>query len=93
MNPDDGSLEFPPTLQKAAHEMIKRNEDIKAGRLDPGSDMDELTLALGNPKHPGRCKGYGVVPWKFAFKGSADTYRSHKIRREREVGLWCAMMK
>ena len=93
MNPDDGSLVFPPTLREAAHEIIKKNEDIKAGRLVPDRDMDELTLALGNSKHPGCCRGYGVVPWKFAFKGSADTYRSRKRRREREEGRWREMME
>jgi hypothetical protein len=46
--------------------------------------MDELILALGNPKHPGRCRGYGVVPWKYDFKGNLDSYKSHKKRRKRK---------
>jgi hypothetical protein len=33
-------------------------------------EIDELTMALKNPEHPGRCRGFGVVPWKF---GLGDT--------------------
>jgi hypothetical protein len=49
--------------------------------------MDELTMVLTNPEHPGRCRGYGVVPWKFAFRGDIAIYRSHR-RREREEEEW-----
>jgi hypothetical protein len=47
-------------------------------------EMDELTMALWNPEHPGCCRGYGVVSWKYAFKGNLDIYKSHKIRIDRE---------
>jgi hypothetical protein len=40
-------------------------------------------MALKNPEHPGRCRGFGVVPWKFSFRGDIATYRSCR-RRERE---------
>jgi hypothetical protein len=55
--------------------------------------MDELTMALGNPEHPGRCRGYEVVPWKYAFKGNLDSYKSHKRRKEREEEHWRQMME
>jgi hypothetical protein len=55
--------------------------------------MDELTMALGNPEHPGRCWGYGEVLWKYAFKGNLDSYRSHKRRKEREENHWRQMME
>jgi hypothetical protein len=55
--------------------------------------MDELIMALGNPEHPGRCRGYEVVPWKYAFKGNLDSYRSHKRRKEREEDHWRQMME
>jgi hypothetical protein len=51
--------------------------------------MYELTMALKNPKHSGHCRGYGVVPWKFAFWGNFATYRSRKTRREREEDELC----
>jgi hypothetical protein len=47
-------------------------------------EIDELTMALKNPEHPGRCRGFGVVPWKFGFRGDIATYRIRKRRRERE---------
>jgi hypothetical protein len=55
--------------------------------------MDELTMALGNPEHPGCCRGYEVVPWKFASKGNLDSYKCHKRRREREEEHWHQMME
>jgi hypothetical protein len=42
---------------------MNKIEDVKAGKLKVDREMDELTMALGNPEHPGRCRGYGVVPW------------------------------
>jgi hypothetical protein len=50
--------------------------------------MDELTMALGNPEHPERCRGYGVVPWKYAFKGNLNSYKSRKRIKEREEEHW-----
>jgi hypothetical protein len=29
-------------------------------------EIDELTMALKNLEHPGCCRGFRVVPWKFA---------------------------
>jgi hypothetical protein len=55
--------------------------------------MDELTMALGNPEYPGRCRGYVVVPWKYAFKGNLDSYKSHKRRKERKEEHWRQMME
>jgi hypothetical protein len=84
LNPVDGTLEFPPTLQKKALEIMKKIEDARGGRLKVDREMDELTIALGDQEHTGRCRGYGVVPWKFAFKGNLNSYKSRKRRRERE---------
>jgi hypothetical protein len=33
--------------------------------------MDEPTIALGSPEHPGCCRAYGMVPWKYPFKGTS----------------------
>jgi hypothetical protein len=55
--------------------------------------MDELTMALGNPEHPGCCRGYEVVPWKYAFEGNLDSYKSRKRRKEREEEHWLQMME
>jgi hypothetical protein len=93
LNSDDGTLEFPPTLQEKPLELMNKIEDVKAGRLKVDREMDELTMALGNLEHPGRCRGYGVVSWKYAFKGNLDSYRSRKRRKEREEDHWCQMME
>jgi hypothetical protein len=33
LNPDDGTLEFSPTLREKALELMNKIEDVKAGRL------------------------------------------------------------
>jgi hypothetical protein len=59
-------------------------EDVRAGRVKVDKEIDELTMELKNPEHPGRCRGFGVVTWKFGFRGDITTYRSRKRRRERK---------
>jgi hypothetical protein len=49
LNPDDGTVEFPPTLREKALELTNKIEDVKASRLKVDREMDELTMALGNP--------------------------------------------
>jgi hypothetical protein len=93
LNPDDGTLEFPPMLREKALELMKKNEDVRAGRLKVDREMDEVTMALGNPEHPGHCRDYGVVSWKYAFKGNLDSYKSRKRRKEREEEHWRQMME
>jgi hypothetical protein len=88
INSEDGSLDYPPSLREAALEILKTTEDVRAGRVKVDREMDELTMALKNPEHPGRCRGYGVVPWKFAFRRDIATYRSRRRRREREGEEW-----
>jgi hypothetical protein len=63
---------------------LKILEDVRAGRVKVDREIDELTMALKNPKHPGRCRGFGVVPWKFGFMGDIATYRSRRRIREHE---------
>jgi hypothetical protein len=72
---------------------MNKIEDVKAGRLKVDREMDELTMALRNLEHPGRCRGYGVVPWKYAFKGNLDSYKSLKRRKERKEEHWRQMME
>jgi hypothetical protein len=72
---------------------MNKIEDVKAGRLKVDREMDELTMALGNPEHPGRCRGYGVVLWKYAFKGNLDSYKIRKRRKKREEEHWRQMME
>ena len=40
----------------------------------PDRENDELTMALGNPEHPGRTRGTpGSVPWKAGFPDAGVT--------------------
>jgi hypothetical protein len=84
INSEDGTLDYPPSLQETALEILKILEDVRASRVKVDREIDELTMALKNPEHPGRCRGFGVVPWKFGFRGDIATYRSHIRRKERE---------
>jgi hypothetical protein len=81
INSKDGTLDYPPSLREAALQILKLIEDVRAGRVKVDREIDELTMALKNPEHPGRCKGFEVVPWKFAFRGDIATYRSRRRRR------------
>jgi hypothetical protein len=82
-----------PRYGEKALELMTKIEDVKAGRLKVDKEMDELTMALGNPEHPRRCKGYRVVLWKYAFKGNLDSYKSRERRIEREEEHWRQMME
>jgi hypothetical protein len=84
INSEDGTLDYPPSLRETALEILKILEDVREGRVKVDREIDELTMALKNPERPGRCRGFGVVPWKFGFRGDIATYQSRRRRRERE---------
>ena len=51
-------------------------EAAQQGKFFPDRENDELTMALGNPEHPGRTRGTpGSVPWKAGFP-DAGGYKS-----------------
>jgi hypothetical protein len=74
INSEDGTLDFPPSLREAALEILKIIEDVRADRVKVDREINELTMALTNLEHPGCCRSFGVVPWKFAFKGDIATF-------------------
>nr|TKW20836.1 hypothetical protein SEVIR_4G115600v2 [Setaria viridis] len=41
----------------------------------------------------GRCRGFGVVLWKFAFRRDIDTYRNRKRRKEQQEESWRHMLE
>ena len=47
----------------------------------PNRENDELTRTLGNPEHPGRTRGKGVVPWYEGFSDWNADYRSGARRK------------
>ena len=93
LSQEDGTLIFNDTIREKVERLMKNIEDSKAGRLKVDQENDELTLALGNPEHPGHCRGFGVIPWKFAFRGDSASYRSRKQRKEQIEESWRQMLK
>ena len=55
---------------------------MQQGMFVPDREKDELTMALGNPEHPGRTRGTpGSVPWKAGFP-DACSYKSQERRKK-----------
>ena len=93
LHPEDGSLIFNQIIREKALQILKNIEDVKSGKLKVDRENDELTLALGNPEHSGHCRGFGVLSWKFAFKGDVGSYRSRKRKKDREEERWRNMIE
>nr|ABA99078.1 transposon protein, putative, CACTA, En/Spm sub-class [Oryza sativa Japonica Group] len=74
---DENQLDEDPTVARIL-------EASSQGTFRPDRDRDELTLALQTPKHPGRTRGKGVIPWKIGFKEDIHTYRS-RMRSKRDT--------
>ena len=54
------------------------------GTFIANREKDELTMALGNPEHPGRTRGTpGSIPWKVGFP-DAGGYKTHERRKKLE---------
>ena len=57
-------------------------EAVKQGTFVPDRENDELTMALGNPEHPGRTRGTpGSIPWKIGFS-DAGGYKCQERRKK-----------
>ena len=57
-------------------------EAAQQGKFFPDRENDKLTMALGNPEHPGRTRGTpGSIPWKAGFP-DAGSYKSHERRKK-----------
>nr|TKV99759.1 hypothetical protein SEVIR_8G064900v2 [Setaria viridis] len=66
LNPEDGSFVFGHELREVATRLVDLIKKTTNGSFMPNQERDELTMALGNPEHPRRCRG----------KGHIDSYRS-----------------
>jgi hypothetical protein len=56
--------------------------EADAGKIKVNRENDPLTLAIGNPEHPGRTRGKGTgVPWKEGFPQDNDPYRYKSRKR------------
>ena len=62
------------------------------GTFLPNREKDELTMALGNPEHPGRTRGTpGSIPWKVGFP-DAGGYKTHERRKKLEQDQMQALL-
>jgi hypothetical protein len=65
--------------------LVKAMVDADAGKIKFNRENDQLTLALGNPEHPGRTRGKGAcLLWKEEFSLAEDpnSYKSHKRKMD-----------
>ena len=68
-------------------------EAAQQGTFFPDRENDELTMALGNPEHPGRTRGTpGSIPWKVGFP-DAGGYKTHERRKKLEQDQLQALHK
>ena len=59
-------------------------EAAQQGTFLPDRENDELTMALGNPEHPGRTRGTpGSLPWKAGFP-DVGGYKCQERRKKVE---------
>ena len=59
-------------------------DSAQEGTFIPDREKDELTMALGNPEHPGRTRGTpGSIPWKVGFP-DAGGYKTQERRKKVE---------
>ncbi|KAK1645527.1 hypothetical protein QYE76_063332 [Lolium multiflorum] len=56
--------------------------DAQAGKIKVNRENDPLTIALGNPEHPGRVQGKGAIPWKEGFPQDNEPYRYKSRKRK-----------
>ena len=68
----------------AEEKLLDAIEDARKGVFTPNKENDELTRALGNPEHPGRTRGKGVIPWYDGFSEWNDDYRTRARKKMEE---------
>ena len=72
------------SLKEASGTLLVAIEAARTGVFQPERENDELTRALGNPEHPGRTRGKGVVPWVEGFADWNVSYSSRARKKKQE---------
>ena len=83
MDQKTGEVSQKASLKGAEQKIIDAIEEARRGEFTPNRENDELTRALGNPEHPGRTRGKGVIPWYEGFSGN-DDYRCRARKKMEE---------
>ena len=84
MDPKTGLVSKKASLKGAEQKLLDAIEDARKGVFTPNRENDELTRALGNPEHPGRTRGKGIIPWYEGFSEWNDDYRTHARKKMEE---------
>ena len=84
MDPKTGEVSTKACLKGADDKLLVAIEEARTGVFQPNRENDELTRALGNPEHPGRTRGMGVIPWYEGFSEWNEDYRSRARRKMEE---------
>ena len=90
LDPKIGLISKKACLNGAEDKILVAIEEARSEVFEPNRENAELTHALGNPEHPGRRRGKGVVPWYEGFLDWNTYYRTHsrrKIEEERKRKL------
>ena len=84
MDPKTGLVSKKASLKGAEQKILDAIEEARRGVFTPNRENDELTRALGNPEHPGRTRGKGVIPWYEGFSEWNDDYRTRARKKMEE---------
>jgi hypothetical protein len=96
LDPDTGLIVARGKWKKRITRVVKKLKDaiapVKAGTYVPDREDDELSLALGNKEHGGRCRGRGGgVGFLEGFPEDTATYRKHCRSKKREAQRFTAL--
>src|SRR5215216_3391132 len=84
LDPKTSQVSKKASLKGAEDKLLVAIEEARMRVFTPNRENDELTRALGNPEHPGRTRGKGVVPWYEGFEDWNADYRSHARKKMEE---------
>ena len=72
-------------IEYITKQLVDAIDKVRRGEYVVDRENDKLSLALGNPEHVGRLRGYGAgVTLKQGFPEDAHTYRSRQ-RKKKQV--------
>src|SRR5215216_716340 len=84
LDPKIGQVLKKASLKGADDKLLVAIEEARTGVFTPNRENNELTRALGNPEHPGKTQGKGVLPWYEGFADWNDDYRSRARKKMEE---------
>ena len=96
LDPDTGLIvargKWKKRITRVTKKLVDAIELVRQGKYVPDREDDELSLALGNKEHWGRCRGRGGgVGFLEGFPEDAATYRKHCRGKKREAERFTAL--